>query len=170
MYTRELRPTPIGCRCPEASASDTGGMTNGEQRDGRMPVTLRVAFAILITVTVLVFFLSLVVAPFLWYWGGESRQWLSVLPFVPVVVYATITVLVARRKSWARYATLLFPLPLALYVPAAAAPIWEFWVGLAALALTATAVVLIFLPSSRPYFGIGTPQSSGWKPISQRMP
>lgn len=76
-----------------------------------MPVTLRVAFTILSTVTVLVFFLSLVVAPFMWYWGGG---WLSVLPFVPVVVYATITVLVMRRKSWARYATLLFPLPLAL--------------------------------------------------------
>ncbi|MBT2497064.1 hypothetical protein J7E45_15740 [Microbacterium sp. ISL-59] len=145
-------------------------MTNGEQRDGRMPVTLRVAFAILITVTVLVFFLSLVVAPFLWYWGGEWRQLLSVLPFVPVVVYATITVLVTRRKSWARYATLLFPLPLALYVPAATATTWEFPVGLATLALTTAAVVLIFLPSSRPYFGSGTPQSSGWKPISQRMP
>jgi hypothetical protein len=145
-------------------------MTNGEHEDERMPVTLRAAFAILITVTVLVFFLSLAVAPFLWYWGGEWRQLLSVLPFVPVVVYATITVLVIIRKSWARYATLLFPLPLALYVPAVAAPIWEFWAGLAALSLTTAAVVLIFLPSSRPYFGSGTPQSSGWKPINQRMP
>lgn len=132
-----------------------------------MPVALRVAFTILSLVTALVFFLSLVVAPFMWYWGGG---WLSVLPFVPVVVYATITVLVIRRKSWARYATLLFPLPLAFYVPAAAAPIWEFWAGLATLALTTAAVVLIFLPSSRPYFGSGTPQSSGWKPISQRTP
>ncbi|WP_417540190.1 hypothetical protein [Microbacterium maritypicum] len=77
-------------------------MTNGEQEYERMPVTLRVAFPALITVTALVF--------------------------------------------------------------------WEFWVGLAALALTTAAVVLIFLPSSRPYFGSGTPQSSGWKPISQRMP
>ncbi|MFK3678233.1 hypothetical protein ACI2IP_10895 [Microbacterium sp. NPDC090218] len=145
-------------------------MEDGEQEDERMPVTLRVAFPILITVTVLVFFLALVVAPFLWYWGGEWRQWLSVLPFVPVVVYATITVLVIRRKSWARYATLLFPLPLALYVPAVAAPIWEFWAALATLALTTAAVVLIFLPSSRPYFGSAPPQSSGWKPISQRMP
>lgn len=132
-----------------------------------MPVTLRVAFTILSTVTVLVFLLSLVVAPFMWYWGGG---WLSVLPFVPVVVYATITVLVMRRKSWARYATLLFPLPLALYVPAAAAPIWEFWAGLATLALTSAAVVLIFLPSSRAYFDGKQVQSSGWKPISQRMP
>ncbi len=145
-------------------------MTNGEREYERMPVTLRVAFPILITVTVLVFFLSLAVAPFLWYWGGESRQWLSALAFVPVVVYATITVLVMRRKSWARYATLLFPLPLALYVPAAAAPIWEFWAGLAALALTSAAVVLIFLPSSRAYFDGKQVQSSGWKPISQRMP
>ena len=135
-----------------------------------MPATLRAAFAILITVTVLVFFLSLAVAPFLWYWGGESRQWLSVLPFVPVVVYTATTVLVIRRKSWARYATLLFPLPLALYVPAVAAPIWEFWAALATLALTTTAVVLIFLPSSRPYFGSATSQSSGWKPINHRMP
>lgn len=135
-----------------------------------MPVTLRVAFAILITVTVLVFFAALVVAPFLWFWGGEWRALLSVLPFVPVAVYATITVLVARRKSWARYATVLFPLPLALYVPAATGTTWEFPVGLAALVLTTTAVVLIFLPSSRPYFGSGTPQSSGWKPISQRTP
>lgn len=150
-------------------------MGDGEQRDGeqeneRMPVTLRVAFAILITVTVLIFFASLLVAPFLWYWGGEWRALLSVLPFVPVVVYATITVLVIRRKPWARYATLLFPLPFALYVPAVAAPIWEFWVSLATLALTTVAVVLIFLPSSRPYFRRTTPQSSGWKPISQRMP
>ncbi|CAN7452870.1 MULTISPECIES: hypothetical protein [Microbacterium] len=145
-------------------------MTNGEREYERMPVTLRVAFPILITVTVLVFFLSLAVAPFLWYWGGESRQWLSALAFVPVVVYATITVLVIRRKSWARYATLLFPLPLALYVPAVAAPIWEFWVAIAALAVTTAAVVLILLPSSRSYFGSGTPQSSGRKPISQRTP
>ncbi|QNA93372.1 MULTISPECIES: hypothetical protein [unclassified Microbacterium] len=145
-------------------------MDDGEAEGERMPVTLRVAFAILITVTVLVFFLSLVVASFLWYWGGEWRQLLSVLPFVPVVVYTTITVLVARRTSWARYATLLFPLPLALYVPAATATTWEFPVGLAALALTTAAVVLIFLPSSRPHFGSGMPQSSGWKPISQRMP
>ena len=135
-----------------------------------MPVTLRVAFAILITVTVVVFFLSLVVAPFLWFWGGEWRALFSVLPFVPVAVYATITVLVTRRKSWARYATVLFPLPLALYVPAATGTTWEFPVALAALVLTTTAVVLIFLPSSRPYFGSGTPQSSGWKPISQRTP
>lgn len=135
-----------------------------------MPVTLRVAFAILITVTVLVFFSSLAVAPFLWYWGGEWRQALSVLPFVPVVVYASITVLVIKRKSWARYATLLFPLPFALYVPAVGAPIWEFWAALAALALTTAAVVLIFLPSSRPYFASGTPQSPGRKPISQRTP
>jgi len=145
-------------------------MADGEQEDERMPVTLRVAFPILSTVTALVFFLALAVAPFLWYWGGEWRQVLSVLPFVPVAVYATITVLVIRRKSWARYATLLFPLPLALYVPAVGAPIWEFWAGLAGLALTTAAVVLIFVPSSRPYFDSGTPQSSGWKPISQRMP
>lgn len=145
-------------------------MERDEVEGEGMPVSLRVAFAILITVTVLIFFASLLVAPFLWYWGGEWRALLSVLPFVPVVVYATITVLVTRGKSWARYATVLFPLPFALYVPAATGTTWEFPVGLAALVLTTTAVVLIFLPSSRPYFGRDTPQSSGWKPISQRTP
>jgi len=99
-------------------------MTNGEQRDDRMPVTLRVAF----------------------------------------------TLLVMKRKSWVRYTTLLFPIPLAIAAPTAAAPTYEFLILFAFLALTTAAVVLIFLPSSRAYFDGRRAQSSGLKPISQRMP
>lgn len=123
-------------------------MTSADSGDDRMPSTLRVAVTILSVVTVLVGILSLVLAPFIWAWGGG---WLCVLPFAPLIAFATVTILVMNRKSWARFATPLFPITFAI-AAAAVTPFYEFLILLVVVALTTAAVVLIFVPSSRVYF------------------
>lgn len=127
-----------------------------------MPVTLRVAFGILGAVTALAVTVLIPLTLFLVVWGGM----LGLLPFALAVAYVAVVVLVMLRKSWARFATPLFPVSIAIIavMVGSEGPI----VVLAAVAaLSVIAVVLIFAPSSRVYF---TPAPSASADVAGSAP
>ncbi len=123
-------------------------MANVDQRNASMPRTLGIALIILGLVTLSSGCALLPLALFMGAWGG----WIGLVPLVLWLAYATATFLVLLGKSWARFATPLFPVS---FTTAAVALIT--WEGVplalfAAAAFTLTAVVLIFSPPSRAYF------------------
>lgn len=127
-------------------------MTSVREDTDWMPVTLRVAFTILGVITVLAAIPLLGATVFILGWSSGWRALLTLVPIAWLAVLGSATVLVMTRHSWARYATLVFPASIVVAIVAMfewrdAVPVLFL-----ALALSAMAVALLFMPSSRAYF------------------
>lgn len=127
-------------------------MTSVREDTDWMPVTLRVAFSILGVITVLAAIPLLGATLFILGWSSGWRALLTLVPIAWLAVLGSATVLVMTRHSWARYATLVFPASIVVAIVAMFE--WRDAVPLLflALALSAMAVALLFMPSSRAYF------------------
>lgn len=127
-------------------------MTTVEEGTDWMPVTLRLAFTILSVITVLTAIPLIGAAIFIGVWSSGWAQLLSLIPIAWIAVLASATVLVMTRHSWARYATVVFPVSVVVAVVAMFESRDAIPGLLAALALSVIAVALLFAPSSRAYF------------------